>query len=42
MKAGINSRLAKIEAAAGEPRSPLDDMTAVELRAWVLDQAARF
>ena len=41
MKSGIKSRLAKLEAAAGEPPLPFDDMTADELRTWIPDEAGR-
>jgi hypothetical protein len=41
MKSGIKTRLAKLEAAAPEPPSPFDGMTADELRAWLLDEAER-
>ena len=39
MKYGIKSRLAKLEAAAPEPPSPFDDMTADELRVYIIDEA---
>jgi hypothetical protein len=41
MRSGIKSRLSKLEAAAGEPPSPFDDMTADELRIWIPDEAER-
>ena len=41
MKNGIKSRLLRLEAAAGELPSPFDDMTADELRVWLLDEAER-
>jgi hypothetical protein len=41
MKNGIKSRLLRLEAAASEPPSPFDDMTADELRTWIPDEAGR-
>lgn len=42
MKSSIKSRLAKLEAAAGEPPPRFDDMPEDELLAWLLDEAERF
>jgi hypothetical protein len=41
MRSGIKSRLSKLEAAAGEPPSSFEDMTADELRTWISDEAGR-
>ena len=41
MRSAIKSRLSRLEAAAGDPPSPFDDMTADELRTWILDEAGR-
>jgi hypothetical protein len=41
MQSGMKMRLARLEAAASERPSPFDDMTADELRTWLLDEAER-
>jgi hypothetical protein len=38
MRSGIKSHLSKLEAAAGEPPSLFEDMTADELRAYIIEK----